>query len=292
MSKKTKTTAAPGRQFGAWLAAPMILWAFAFVGVSLLYIIGLSFLQGNGAMGVNMVVTTANYTRLVEPAYGQVLLNSLRLAGIITLICLLVGYPFGYVMANARPTTQAILMLLIMVPFWTNALIRLYGWRLLLAANGPLNTLLLNLGIIKEPLSLLYNDASVMTGMVYALLPFMILPNYTAVEKMDWSVVEASRDLGANPALAFLTVTLPLTFSGILAGCVLVFIPSVGLFFISDLLGGSKTPLAGNLINDAMKKSRDLPFAASLSVVLLGVTGVIISLFRKTGGRAADLGIF
>lgn len=292
MNRKNRPKSPPGRQYGSWLAAPMMLWAFLFVGVSLLYIIGLSFLQGDGAMGVHMTFTTENYTRMAEPAYGRVLLNSLRLAALTTLICLAAGYPFGYVMANAKPLTQSILMLLLMVPFWTNALIRLYGWRLFLAANGPMNTLLMNMGIIDQPLSLLYNDFSVLLGMVYALLPFMILPSYTAVEKMDWSVVEASRDLGAHPALAFLTVTLPLTFSGILAGCVLVFIPSVGLFFISDLLGGSKTPLAGNLINDAMKKSRDLPFAAALSVVLLSVTAVIIGLFRKTGGHAADLGIF
>lgn len=289
---KAETKTAPGRHFGGWLATPMILWAFVFVGISLLYIIGLSFLQSNGAMGVNMVFTTSNYTRMIEPAYGRVLINSLRLAGLTTLVCLLLGYPFGYVMANAKRTTQTLLMLLIMVPFWTNALIRLYGWRLFLAANGPLNALLLSWGIIQQPITLLYNDFSVLLGMVYALLPFMILPSYTAVEKMDWSVVEASRDLGANPALSFLTITLPLTASGILAGCVLVFIPSVGLFFISDLLGGAKTPLAGNLINDAMKKSRDLPFAAALSVVLLMVTAIVIALFRKTGGRTADLGIF
>lgn len=277
---------------GTLLTLPMNLWALCFVGVSLLYVIGLSFLKSDGSMGVIPEFTTENYARMLEPAYGRVLLESLRLALLTTVVCLLLGYPFGYLMACARPRTRTILMLLIIVPFWTNALIRIYGWKILLAANGPLNKALLALGLIDAPLKLLYTSGSVLLGMVYALLPFMILPSYTAVEKMDWTVVEAARDLGANRFTAFLTTTLPLTLSGVLAGCVLVFIPSVGLFFLSDLLGGSKTALAGNLINDAYQKSRNLPFAAALSVVLLLVTGAVIAIYRRAGGKASDLGVF
>lgn len=275
-----------------WLAAPMGLWSAAFVGVSLLYIIGLSLLKSNGAMGTTGEFTLENYQKLVSPTYLQVLIKSLEMALCTTAICLVIGYPFGYLMARAKKRTRNILMMLVIVPFWTNALIRIYGWKIVLAANGPINTVLLSIGLIEAPLKMLYTEGAVLLGMVYALLPFMILPAFTSVDKMDWSVVEASRDLGAKRWKAFLTVTFPLTLSGVLSGCVLVFIPSIGLFFLSDLLGGSKNVLAGNLINTAMNKSRDLPFASALSVVLLVVTGGVIALQRKAGGSSGDMNIF
>ena len=277
---------------GGWLAAPMGLWSAAFVGVSLLYIIGLSLLKSNGAMGTTGELTLENYQRMLAPSYLQVLVKSLEMALATTLMCLVIGYPFGYLMARAKKRVRNLLMMLIIVPFWTNALIRIYGWKILLAANGPINAALMALGIIQEPLKMLYTDGAVLVGMVYALIPFMILPAFTSVDKMDWSVVEASRDLGAKRWQAFLTVTFPLTLSGVMSGCVLVFIPSIGLFFLSDLLGGSKNVLAGNLINTAMTKSRDLPFAAALSVVLLAVTGAIIALQRRAGGSSGDMNIF
>ena len=280
------------RRGASALLTPMGLWSLAFVGLSLLYIIGLSFLKSNGSMGVTMEFTLDNYARMLKPAYGKVLLSSLRLALFTTLICLVLGYPFGYLMAKVSARARTVLMLLIIVPFWTNALIRIYGWKILMSANGPINQALMALGLTNEPVKMLYSEGAVLLGMVYAMLPFMILPAFTAVDKMDWSVVEAARDLGANPRRAFLTVTLPLTLSGVMAGCLLTFIPSIGLFFLSDLLGGSKMALAGNLINDALKKSRDLPFAAALSVVLLAVTGALIALYHKVGGKNADLGLF
>lgn len=280
------------RRSGQLLTLPMGLWSICFVGVSLLYIIGLSFLKGDGQMGVTGELTLENYASMLKPAYGKVLVSSLKLAFQTTLLTLVIGYPFGYLMACTKPRTRTILMLLVIVPFWTNALIRIYGWKILLNASGPINEALKAIGLIEKPLKLLNTEGAVLLGMVYAMLPFMILPAYTAVEKMDWSVVEAARDLGANRQRAFITTTLPLTLSGVMAGCVLVFIPSVGLFFISDLLGGAKTALAGNLINDAYKKTRDLPFAAALSVVLLAVTGLIISVYRRLGGKSSDLGLF
>lgn len=276
-------------RFSRWLRLPMYLWAFAFVFVALLYIIGLSFLAKDANLGVTSQVTLANYARLLTPAHLQVLLNSLKLAFVTMLLCMLVGYPFGYLMARLRPTARSFVMALVVVPFWTNAIIRIYGWRILLYANGPVNTLLLNLGLIQEPLKLIYTDGAVLLGMVYALLPFMILPAYTSVEKLDMSVVEAARDLGARPLRAFLTITLPLTLSGLLAGCVLVFIPSMGLFFLSDILGGSKNPLAGGLIQRV--SGRDLPLAAALSVALLSLTALVIALYRRVGG-GNDLSMF
>ena len=270
-------------RFSRLLKLPMYLWTIFFVFVALLYVIGLSFLTRGEIAGVTGDVTLKNYQRLASPEYLSVLLKSLRLAGITTVICILIGYPFGYLMARLNPKARSIIMLLIIVPFWTNALIRIYGWRILLMGNGPLNTFLLSLGIIQKPLKLLYTDGAVLLGMVYALIPFMILPTFNTVEKLDYSVVEAARDLGASPLYAFFTITVPLTLAGLMAGCVLVFIPSMGLFFLNDLLGGSKTVLAGGLIQQLIN-SRDLPMAAALSVLLLSVTGAVIAVYRKLGG--------
>lgn len=279
------------RRFALLLKLPLYLWTVLFVLAALGYVIALS-LQGRGELiGVSGQWTLDNYARLREPQYFQVLVNSLRLAALTTLFCALIGYPFGYLMARLKPASRSIVTMLLVVPFWTNSLIRIYGWRILLIGNGPINTLLMNLGWIQQPLKLLNTEGAVFLGMVYALVPFMILPSATAVEKLDDSVVEAARDLGAGPLYAFFTVTVPLTLSGLMAGCVLVFIPSTGLFFLNDLLGGSKTMLAGNLIQSLMK-SRDLPMASALSVLMLAVTGAVIALYRRAGGDADGLGLF
>ena len=279
------------RRFALLLKLPLYLWTVLFVLAALGYVIALS-LQGRGELiGVSGQWTLDNYARLREPQYFQVLVNSLRLAALTTLFCALIGYPFGYLMARLKPASRSIVTMLLVVPFWTNSLIRIYGWRILLSGNGPINTLLMNLGWIQQPLKLLNTEGAVFLGMVYALVPFMILPSATAVEKLDDSVVEAARDLGASPLHAFFTVTVPLTLSGLMAGCVLVFIPSTGLFFLNDLLGGSKTMLAGNLIQSLMK-SRDLPMASALSVLMLAVTGAVIALYRRAGGDADGLGLF
>lgn len=279
------------KRFALLLKLPLYLWTVLFVLAALGYVIGLSLQSRGELIGVSGQWTLDNYARLREPQYFQVLVNSLRLAALTTLLCALIGYPFGYLMARLKPASRSIVTLLLVVPFWTNSLIRIYGWRILLIGNGPINTLLMNLGWIQQPLKLLNTKGAVFLGMVYALVPFMILPSSTAVEKLDYSVVEAARDLGASPLHAFFTVTVPLTLSGLMAGCVLVFIPSTGLFFLNDLLGGSKTMLAGNLIQSLMK-SRDLPMASTLSVLMLAVTGVVIALYRKAGGDADGLGLF
>lgn len=279
------------KRFALLLKLPLYLWTVLFVLAALDYVIGLSLQSRGELIGVSGQWTLDNYARLREPQYFQVLVNSLRLAALTTLLCALIGYPFGYLMARLKPASRSIVTLLLVVPFWTNSLIRIYGWRILLIGNGPINTLLMNLGWIQQPLKLLNTEGAVFLGMVYALVPFMILPSSTAVEKLDYSVVEAARDLGASPLHAFFTVTVPLTLSGLMAGCVLVFIPSTGLFFLNDLLGGSKTMLAGNLIQSLMK-SRDLPMASTLSVLMLAVTGVVIALYRKAGGDADGLGLF
>lgn len=273
------------QRFSWLLKLPVYLWTLAFVFVALLYVLGLSFLSRGEVIGVGSEWTLDNYARLGDPSYLRVLLQSLRLAVVTTLICAAVGYPFGYLTARLGRTARSVVLLLLIVPFWTNALIRIYGWRILLMSNGPLNNLLLALGSISEPLKLLYTDGAVLLGMVYALVPFMILPAFSTVDKLDFSVVEAARDLGAGPLYAFLTVTVPLTLSGLAAGCVLVFIPSMGLFFLNDLLGGSKTVLAGGLIQQLIN-SRDLPMASALSVLMLSITGAVIVVYRRLGGTS------
>ncbi|MBE5772460.1 MAG: ABC transporter permease [Clostridiales bacterium] len=275
------------------LSAPMIVWTLLFVGATILYVIVLSFLKRDpDGYGVIMEFTLENYARVFNADYGRVFLRTLKLGLETTAISVLLGYPFGYLMGKCRPRWRMVLMLLVIVPFWTNALIRVYGWRILLMGNGPINTVLKALGIIEKPLKLLNTHGAVLLGMVYSLLPFMILPVYTAVEKMDWNMVDAGRDLGAHPAKVFLTVTLPMTAPGLMTGCVLVFIPSLALFFMSDLLGGPNDVLIGNIVNDQLLKSQDWPFAAALAVALLAVTWLIMTLHRRAGGKSTDMTLF
>ena len=278
---------------GALLGLPMTLWTAVFVGIVLLYLLALSFFTPTGeGYGVRPGFTLENYRRLLSPAYLQVLGKSLLLAFYTTLICLGLGYPFGYCMARAGRKWRGILMLLVIVPFWTNALVRIYGWKILLMGNGPVNDLLMALHLTDKPLKLLNTYGAVLLGMVYALSPFMILPVYSSVEKMDWSLVAAARDMGAGPMRAFVTVTLPLTAPGAMAGVVLTFVPAIGLFLISDLLGGATDMYAGNLVRDQMLKARDLPFAAAVSVVLLILTLLILRLYRRFGGDSGDMTLF
>lgn len=278
---------------GALLGLPMTLWTAVFVGIVLLYLLALSFFTPTGeGYGVRPGFTLENYRRLLSPAYLQVLGKSLLLAFYTTLICLGLGYPFGYCMARAGRKWRGILMLLVIVPFWTNALVRIYGWKILLMGNGPVNDLLMALHLTERPLKLLNTYGAVLLGMVYALIPFVILPVYSSVEKMDWSLVAAARDMGAGPMRAFVTVTLPLTAPGAMAGVVLTFVPAIGLFFISDLLGGATDMYVGNLVRDQMLKAKDLPFAAAVSVVLLILTLLILRLYRRFGGDSGDMTLF
>lgn len=283
-----KTTREQGR--GRMLAAlPMSIWAVLFVALALLYIIGLSFLSRGEGFDAQLPITFDNYLRMAAPTYLKSLLLSLRLAFLTALCCALLGYPLAYFIAKTSPRVRTWLLILIIAPFWTNALIRIYGWKTLFIANGPLNTALLSLGIIEKPLRLLYTEKAVLVGMVYAMIPFFVLPVYSGIERLDGSIVEASRDLGAGPVRAFFTVTLPMTMPSVLAALVLTFIPSIGLFFISDLLGGSNTMLWGNVIQNELLKSRDLPFASALSVVLLTLTGIVLAVYRKLGGDAESM---
>jgi spermidine/putrescine transport system permease protein len=195
-------------------------------------------------------------------------------------------------MARLSEKGKKRMMVLLMIPFWTSALIRLNGWIIVFRSNGVLDKILMGLHITEKPLKLLYSYPAVLVGMIYALLPYMILSVYSSAEKMDWSLVEAARDLGASPAKAFFSITLIHTMPGLLSGVILTFIPSMGLFFIADILGGNKIVLIGNVIQEQLTKGRNLPFAAALSVVLLILTSVFIGLYRKISHSGELEGIY
>lgn len=272
--------------------APMYIFTLIFVAGPLIYMIALSFSTNKEGWGFIWNFTLENYKKIFEPVYLQCFVQSFQLAISSTLLIILVGYPFGYFMAKLSAKWKKRMMLLIMVPFWTSSLIRMYGWIILLQAKGPLNLLLQKLGVIEEPLKILYSYPAVLIGMVYALVPFMILAVYASVEKMDWSLVEAARDLGANAFWAFLTVTLKLTLPGLLSGVILTFVPSMGLFFIVDILGGNKVVLVGSLIQDQMTRGNNWPFAAALSVILMIMTSLMMFFYRKITNVKELEGIF
>ncbi|MCL2497681.1 MAG: ABC transporter permease [Symbiobacteriaceae bacterium] len=286
MSRKSKLLGRPSFYLSPALW-PLIISVALFIVLPIIYIVNLSFLQRGATWGVTDVHTLEAYRKLADPTYFAIFANSLRIATLTTLACLVLGYPFAYTTASLPPGRRQLVLLLLLAPFWLNSLIRLNGWILFLRYDGVLNNLLLKLGVIREPLRLLHNQGAILLGMVYGLISFMILAIYNSVEKLDRSLLEAARDLGASPLRAFLTVTLPLTLPGIIAGSILVFVPSIGLFFISDLLGGGKDMLLGNLIATQLLSARNWPFGAVLSVVMLLITVLLIRLYRVfSGGKS------
>lgn len=265
-----------------WLMlVPLYVFTIVFVAGPLLYMVLLSFQTRADVWGVVNEFTLRNYTSILDPVYLSTFAQSFQLAFTSTLLIALIGYPFGYFMARLSPAGKKRMTVLLMIPFWTNSLIRLYGWMIIFRANGTLDSLLMGLGVTDAPLKLLYTYPAVVVGMVYALLQFMIFAVYSSAEKMDWSLVEAARDLGASPWRAFITVSFKLTLPGLLSGVILTFVPSMGLFFIADILGGNKIVLVGSLIQDQLMKAHNWPFAAALSVVLMLLTTLLIALYRR-----------
>lgn len=271
------------RKYGssALLLIPMYVTALVLVLGPLVYMVYLSFMTRGDVWGVVSEFTLHNYATLLTSMYLNVFLTSLKLALLSTGLIVLIGYPFGYFMARLSAQWKRRMMLLIMLPFWTSSLIRLYGWIIVFRSNGTLDQLLMFFGVTDQPLKLLYTYPAVVVGMIYALLPFMILAVYSSVEKMDWRLVEAARDLGASRFRAFASVTLPLTMPGLLSGIILTFIPSMGLFFIADLLGGNKIVLVGSMIQELMTRGRNLPLAAAMAVILMLLTTVLLRLYRR-----------
>ncbi|MBQ2990148.1 MAG: ABC transporter permease [Clostridia bacterium] len=273
----------------ALFVLPMAAFAVLFVALPLLYVLGTSLVVSGEKFSFGAAFTLDNYKKLLRADYLKVFFNSMKLALETTLVCLLIGYPFGYFMARSPKKWKALLMMLVIIPFWTSALVRIYGWKILLQANGPINAVLKGLGLIEKNIKVLGSYGSVLLAMVYCMISFMILPCHSAVDKMDFTLVEAARDLGSSPARAFVDVTLPLTMPGILAGCVLVFVPSVGIFYLADIMGGGLV-LVGNLIRDQLLKVRDWNTGSAMSMVLILLTAGIYLVYRRSGGD--DLGVF
>lgn len=275
------------KQKSNWLLLlPMYLFTVLFVALPIVYMFLLSFLSRAEVWGVDFTFTLDNYKKILEPLYLNTFVESIKLALISTGLIVLIGYPYGYIMARMNAVWKKRMLLLIMIPFLTSALIRLYGWIIVFRSNGVLDKILMGLHITDAPLKLLYSYPAVVVGMVYSLLPFMILAVYSSAEKLDFTLVEASRDLGASAFKAFCTVSFPLTLPGLLSGVVLSFIPSMGLFFIADILGGNKIVLVGSVIQEQLTKGRNQPFAAALSAVLMILTSLMISLYKKLTGSS------
>jgi len=245
------------------------LWVIVFGGVPLLLLLITSFLKQHPDDFLSLSFSLKSYYQLVDPVYGEVMFRSVRQAGLTTLLCLIVGYPFAWITCRLQSRYRLAVLILMMIPFLTNSLIRTYAVRILLGTNGLINRSLLFLGLVDTPIKIMYTDLAVTLGLVYLMLPFMVLPLYANLEKFDYRLVEVSRDLGAGPIYTFRTVVWPLTLPGIIAGCIMVFVPTMGLFYVATLLGGARDLIVGNLIHQQFLISRNWPQGSALSVVLI-----------------------
>ncbi|HCG9332963.1 TPA: spermidine/putrescine ABC transporter permease PotB [Vibrio parahaemolyticus] len=258
-------------------------WLTLFVLVPNLMIIGTSFLTRDEANLIELTFTFDNYLRLLDPLYAKVLMHSFYMAIIATLLCLIIGYPFAYIVAKMPEKWRPFMLFLVIVPFWTNSLIRTYGLKIVLGTQGILNKSLMAMDIIDKPLRLMYTETAVMIGLVYILLPFMILPLYSAIEKLDNTYIEAAKDLGASKLQTITKVILPLTMPGIIGGCLLVLLPALGMFYISDLLGGAKNLLIGNVIKSQVLNARDWPFGAATCIALTIAMAIMLYAYYRAG---------
>lgn len=274
------------------MVGPVVLWLAFFVAIPLIYVFIMSFCSiDKNSFNVVYEFSIDNYKRLADPNYVQIYIQSLLIAALTTIVCIALAYPFSYLIARTVSKKKAILYMLVIIPFWTNSLIRIYGWRTFLGTNGWLNQLLQLLHITSEPVQFLFNRGTTVLGMVYCLFPFMVLPLYTAIEKLDQNLLEASSDLGARGYKTFINVILPLTMSGIFSGSIMVFIPTLGFFFVSDILGGGNSDVIGNLIERQFQSGNNWPLGAALSIILIVITLLLVKLYQKCGGDMDSLGV-
>jgi spermidine/putrescine transport system permease protein len=258
------------------------LWLMVFALLPFFLVTLGSFASHDDMNMLSLPLTFANYIQLNNSIYVKIFKQSFYVAGICTLICLLLGYPFAYVIARMKSRYKSFLILMIVIPFWTSSLIRTYSMITMLKPKGVISSILIWLGVIQKPLALLFNDTSVMIGLVYNLLPFMVLPLLTNIERLDNRLIDAARDLGANRFTTFRRITLPLTMPGILSGCILVFLPAMTIFYIPDLLGGSKSILLGNLIQNQFLVAQNWPLGSAISVVFTLLLAVLLFLYWHT----------
>lgn len=265
------------------------LWLFLFALLPFCLVLASSFLSHTEDSFIQLPFTLRNYTQLYDAIYLRIIQKSIFIAGMATIICLLLGYPFAYLIARMQSRWKNFLILLVIIPFWTSSLIRSYALIAIIKAKGILNSALIALGIIHHPLSLLFTNTAVIIGLVYNLLPFMILPIMTNVERLDIRLIDAAYDLGANRFTTFRKVIIPLTMPGIISGVILVFLPAMTIFYIPDILGGAKSILVGNLIQNQLLVAQNWPLGSAVSTVL---TLMLVSLLliyvwttRSTKGK-------
>ena len=269
---------------------PIVIYALLLILLPLIYILFLSFCENDSYGGIIYNFTLSNYLSIFDITYITIFLKSSLIALIATFLCICISYPFALVLRERSKNVQNLMTKLIMIPFLTNSLIRTYGWIVLLRKNGVINSSLINIGLINTPLSLMYNNLGVIIGMTYTLLPFMMLPVCSAVFKIDNNLIEAAKDLGAKPWSIFKKIIIPETISGVFNGSLMVFIPAIGYFFISDILGGGKAMIIGNLIKNQFLTARNWPFGAAISIFLIIITFFLVRIYRKLGGKLDDLG--
>jgi spermidine/putrescine transport system permease protein len=267
------------------LISPSLFWLVVFFAIPLVIVFVYSFLKRGPYGQIVWEFNLNNYVRFFDPLYLKIFVRSFKIAGITTVLCFLLGYPMAYWIATRPPRWRNTLLLLLMIPFWTNFLVRTYAWILILRDTGLINNVLMGLGLISEPLPLFGNDLAIIIGLVYGWFPDMVLPCYAAVERLDFSLVEAAQDLYANELRAFARVIFPLTLPGIVAGSILVFIPSLGAYVTPDLLGGAKSVMIGNVIQSQFLSVRDYPFGAAFSFVLMAMMLAATLLYFRVGGR-------
>ena len=263
--------------------AIIVLWLLLFALIPNIIMFVVSFMEYDSSSFVKAVFTLDNYKQFFSDNYFKIFINSFKIAAIATLLCLFIGYPFAYILARSKSRYKGLLALLVVIPYWTSALIRTYAIFYMLSANGLINTILIKIGIIDAPLKLLYTEGAVIFGFVYTLLPFMILPLYATIEKFYFKYIEAAQDLGASKLKTFYHIILPLTSPGIIAGIVLVFLPALGLFYIPNLLGG-KTMMVSNIIQEQFITSviQNWPLGSAASVLITVVMGLMIWAYYKS----------
>ena len=263
------------------LSTPYVLWTVLFTIVPLIIILIFSLSASSKIGSLSTDFTLDRYVQFFEPIYADVFFRSIKLSLYSTVFCLILGYPVAYIIANKKMRIRNFLILFIILPQWTNFLLRTYAWMSILKDNGPINSFLMNIGLIKEPLTLLYTDGAVLMGMVYNFLPYMILPIYTVILKIDKAYVEAARDLGASSAITFRKIILPLSMPGIVSGIIMVFMPAISTFVISDLLGGGHSMLMGNLIQNQFLAARNWQFGSAISMILIAIILITVLVLNR-----------
>lgn len=263
------------------LALPALFWLVAFFLMPILIVAGLS-VMSRGMGGIPEFPLTLEHYERIFGVFNGIFMRSIWIALLSTFVSLVAAYPLAFYISTRRnPLVRNGILFLVILPFWTNFLVRVYAWRILLGREGPLNALLMNIGLLQEPIQFLNSEFAVMVGLVYGYLPFMVLPIYASVERLDWRYVEVARDLGAKNWAVFWRVIFPLTLPGVIAGCILVFVPAIGSYVTPDLLGGTEGLMIGNLIQRQYSGTGNLPLGAALSMVMMGIVMIALLVYAR-----------